>query len=305
MPIDQAEHGAAVVVSPSRTSSGMRRFWIGGAGALLPLLVTLLALDLAPIIDHPDRITLGIAVGTTIRYVALFALGGVVALLNSDEDKPIKLVQLGIGAPALIASMLNAGSPAAPRISLLDVLGVGSAYAQDSKQVLVAQGFLGDVLRSVTGSVGNAIQASDVAKQADDVHKMTGSPVDSSGFAALWVSVNAKPFTKGSYGVIVASLGDHSDEDQARAVALQYSITYPTIGFMPVPTVGKSSQWAIFVASGLSQSEAQQAAAVVRKSGISRDAYVYQQSGWDGACIPTIAVGGKWTSLPCDVKKAG
>ena len=67
------------------------RFWIGGGGALLPLLVTLLAVDLAPLIDNAPHLTIGTYVGAAIRYLLLFAIGGVVAALNSDEIQPIKL----------------------------------------------------------------------------------------------------------------------------------------------------------------------------------------------------------------------
>ena len=92
-----------------------RRFWLGGAGALLPLLVTLLAADLPGIIDHYRDYTVGTYVGTALRYVILFVAGGGVAALNSDEKSAIKLVQLGIAAPALISSYVNAQTPAAPR----------------------------------------------------------------------------------------------------------------------------------------------------------------------------------------------
>ncbi len=88
-----------------------KRFWIGGGGALLPLLVTLLALDLGPIIDHGWHLSLGTYVGFVVRYLVLFALGGIVAVLNSDEIQPIKLMQLGIAAPALVSSYVNAQAP--------------------------------------------------------------------------------------------------------------------------------------------------------------------------------------------------
>jgi hypothetical protein len=98
--------------SPLPPMSGAKRFWIGGMGSLLPLLVTLLALDIGSIVDHPEKLTLGIYVGAAIRYVTLFVLGGIIAALNSDETKPIKLIQLGIAAPAVISSFVNAQSTA-------------------------------------------------------------------------------------------------------------------------------------------------------------------------------------------------
>src|SRR5215213_3012020 len=136
--------------------SNTRRFWIGGAGALLPLLVTLLAVDLANIIDHYRDYSFGTYVGTSLRYLALFGLGGVVAALNSDEIQPIKLVQLGIAAPALIASYVNAQPPKIQTVqhlplvnSQLSLAFVGSAYAGDAapERVRTYQmaGFFSDV----------------------------------------------------------------------------------------------------------------------------------------------------------------
>lgn len=87
-----------------------RRFWIGGGGALLPLLVTLLAVDISGFIDHAGSYSIGVYVGAAIRYLVLFILGGVVAALNSNELSPVKLVQLGIAAPALVTSYVNAAA---------------------------------------------------------------------------------------------------------------------------------------------------------------------------------------------------
>ena len=41
--------------------SGLKRFWIGGSGALLPLLITLIGADLAVMIDQHDQLTPGVA----------------------------------------------------------------------------------------------------------------------------------------------------------------------------------------------------------------------------------------------------
>lgn len=160
--------------------AGQRRFWIGGAGALLPLLVTLLALDLPEIIDNYSELTMGIYVGTFIRYFALFVLGGVVAALNSDENRPIKLVQLGIAAPALISSYFNVESPQAvasiasdqfTKIAIFMHTEDGfslfsSAHASEAKQfdeqsqdrIILASGFLEDIIKGATKSVGNAVK---------------------------------------------------------------------------------------------------------------------------------------------------
>jgi hypothetical protein len=134
------------------------RFWIGGGGALLPLLVTLLAADLGPLIDHPAALSVGTYVGAAIRYLMLFAIGGVVAALNSDEVQPIKLVQLGIAAPALISTYVNAQTPkpvtqtATVHVMMLSLDVVSTAHATGiggggQRPIVVAQ-FFSDVLKS-------------------------------------------------------------------------------------------------------------------------------------------------------------
>jgi hypothetical protein len=137
------------------------RFWIGGGGALLPLLVTLLAVDIGPLIDNAPHLTIGTYVGAAIRYLVLFTIGGIVAALNSDEVQPIKLVQLGIAAPALISTYVNAqppkplsGQTAATHSAMFSLDVISSARAADAVsrgdgRILMA-GFFSDVLQGAT-----------------------------------------------------------------------------------------------------------------------------------------------------------
>jgi len=144
--------------------TGWHRFGIGGTGALLPVLVSLLAVDLAYIIDHFREYTLGIYVGTALRYMLLFILGGVVAALNSDERKPIKLVQLGIAAPALVASYMNA--QVAPRQVKAESIGfISVANAKDAKRsveaAIVLAGNADRFIRDLGTGLGGARTLSD------------------------------------------------------------------------------------------------------------------------------------------------
>jgi hypothetical protein len=169
---------------PTSSISGWRRFWIGGLGALLPLLVTLLAIDVSGLIDHHENLTLGIYVGTVIRYIVLFALGGIVAALNSDEEKPIRLVQLGIAAPALITSFVNltpantksatdspAPAAAAPHAgALFGFIGAAHAvellrYAERIRAPIPRVNFLDDVVRGATNNITSAARANAAATE--------------------------------------------------------------------------------------------------------------------------------------------
>jgi len=142
-----------------------KRFWIGGAGSMLPLLVTLLAVDISQIVDNPKSITLGVYIGTILRYLVLFILGGVVACLNSDENKPLKLVQLGIGAPAIISSLINVSPPVTHTAFLeqhFDFAIIATAYASEADGAsqeppgIQLVGLVSDVFKGATRSLPNA-----------------------------------------------------------------------------------------------------------------------------------------------------
>jgi hypothetical protein len=94
--------------------SRLTAFSLGALGGLLPILVSLLTVDLAPIIDDHSALTLGNYLGYGIRVFVLVVLGGTMALLNGEVTQPFSIVQLGIAAPALVTSFINGTSPAAP-----------------------------------------------------------------------------------------------------------------------------------------------------------------------------------------------
>ena len=77
---------------------------IGGLGALTPIIMNLLMVDLEKLFIN---LTLVSVIAYIIKVAILFYIGGVVAYLNKDENKPIKLFQLGIYAPAMILAFMN------------------------------------------------------------------------------------------------------------------------------------------------------------------------------------------------------
>lgn len=80
------------------------KIFIGGLGALTPVIMNLLAVDLEKLLISLTLISI---IAYFIKVVILFYIGGVVAYLNRDENKPIKLFQLGIYAPAMILAFAN------------------------------------------------------------------------------------------------------------------------------------------------------------------------------------------------------
>lgn len=160
-------------VSNSDRLPGYARFAIGGAGGLLPVLALLVSVDIAAMSNAIENhlLTVGVCCGWGIRTAALFILGGAMALLNTDVVKPMSLVQIGVAAPALVASyasgsvLVNAADTLAPRpavttpgsASTIENLFISSALAADGThrpEIVVAGGFFGDVVTGMTPGFG-------------------------------------------------------------------------------------------------------------------------------------------------------
>lgn len=82
----------------------MRRMGIGCIGALTPILVNILIVDLQTQLSNTSVIS---ALFYALRVVALCAAACIVIYLNDDESRPVKLFQLGVAAPALLTGMIN------------------------------------------------------------------------------------------------------------------------------------------------------------------------------------------------------
>ncbi len=115
-----------------------KKIMIGGLGALTPIIMNLLVVDLNILLIN---LTVMALIGYAIRVIVLFYLGGVVAYLHKDEKSPVKVFELGIVAPALITALLNAGHVEVPNVNLqssatqtgsLSI--VATAYAQEPEK---------------------------------------------------------------------------------------------------------------------------------------------------------------------------
>lgn len=83
-----------------------KKFLIGGAGGIVPVVLNLLVVDYTSLLLN---LTVLVAMGYVIRVVVLFGVGGFWAALHSESNKR-KLFELGILAPAIITSLINAGN---------------------------------------------------------------------------------------------------------------------------------------------------------------------------------------------------
>jgi SPOR domain len=125
-----------------------------------------------------------VVISYAIRQLALFSIGGLVGLLNREDD-PLKLIQIGIAAPAMITAMLNARQVPIPnaqaRINL-----TAFAYAQELPQSQlktftlpqetvgqqISRGLFGSVPTNVWFVIAGSFSIrEDAIKQAEEVRR--------------------------------------------------------------------------------------------------------------------------------------
>jgi hypothetical protein len=123
-------------------------FLLGALGGVLPIIVSMVTVDLAPIIDGIGRMSPGIYIGYGLRVFGLLLLGGLIAALNNGVQQPLALVQLGIAAPALVTSYIN--TPPAPTAHAFQVPAIISRAHADElarpNRNQLADGLLGDIV---------------------------------------------------------------------------------------------------------------------------------------------------------------
>lgn len=91
-----------------------KKIFIGGLGALTPIIMNLLVVDFNILLVNLTTFAL---IGYLIRVVVLFYLGGLVSYLHKDEKSPLKVFEFGIIAPALLTALINANNVEVPRVS--------------------------------------------------------------------------------------------------------------------------------------------------------------------------------------------
>lgn len=141
---------------------------IGGVGALTPIVLNLVVVDLKTTLTD---ITVLVLLGYLLRVIVLFYLGGLVAYFHKGEKSALKLFELGIVAPALITALMNgttnvphvqaSNTPPAPAaaVRVMDALDAftPTAYAQ-AKQTEIKEYSLPE--ESVTAQLWQGISGS-------------------------------------------------------------------------------------------------------------------------------------------------
>ncbi|MBI5165394.1 MAG: hypothetical protein HY985_16010 [Magnetospirillum sp.] len=101
--------------------SNWQKFFLGGLGALLPMIITIAFVDNENVSKFLGRIStndiddMKDILGFTIRIPAIFIVGGLWVIMNSLQKNEVgKAIQLGIVAPASVLALVNGTKPVDP-----------------------------------------------------------------------------------------------------------------------------------------------------------------------------------------------
>jgi hypothetical protein len=226
------------------------KFLFGGVGGIAPVLMNLVVIDLETLLIDLTVLAL---ISYLIRVMALFAIGGLVAVLNRTENDPLKIFQLGIAAPALITAFINGSNVTVPKkladqhaaVSAVTSYAthinlISSSYAQPPSQEEIKQfslpeetaaqqfyrGFFGAIPKNVWFViVGSHLKREDAERQAEQVR--------AKGFSAgVYEPYGGNPY----YPVVIGAQLTLSEAQQLRLKAINtglpkdtYLWTFPSI----------------------------------------------------------------------------
>jgi hypothetical protein len=228
------------------TLTNRERFLIGGVGGLAPVLMYLATGDFERFFSH---LAVNIAAGYCVRAIILFFIGGFVVSLYRDEKQRIKIFQLGLGAPAMLAGLLatNSASPPKPAASLVPnapFLAVVHAQAAPSKDeikrfTLPTPSAVGQFVEGLTGIqpknvwfvIAGSFQSLDLARAY--TAKINGD------FPSFHADVYAPYLDNPNYSVVI---GAHLTQSEAKALrdkavgaGLTKQTYYKTFPNLPLP----------------------------------------------------------------------
>jgi len=207
-----------------------QRILIGGLGALTPVIMNLVAVDLEALLV---KLTLLALIGYILRGLVLFFLGGVMAYLHKDENNRLKIFELGIVAPALITALINAGNVQVPKATVQkygtatgSIISIPSAYAQPTEKEEIKTFSLPEETRAqqfwrgLTGStpervwfviVGSHLKMEDAEEQAQQINQKN------LGFTAeVYAPYGGNPY----YGVIIGANLTYKEAEELRQQAI-------------------------------------------------------------------------------------
>lgn len=230
--------------------SGIKRFVIGGLGGLAPVFALLVAVDLD---KQLEGTTLLQVLGYSLRVLALFAIGGGVTWLHETENKPFKLFEIGLGAPALLAGLITTKSiipeQQQQKVSMAQPISIASSFMPLPN----------------ANAVGTFTLVQDSASvKSFAVPKAEGSD-------AFWQGLLGTP-PKNIYYVIV---GSHLKYDDAQKQAVQINAKFKQFKAEVYAPYGVNVYYGVVIGADLTKSDASALRSRAIKAGLPKDTYLW------------------------------
>jgi len=236
-----------------------RRFLIGGAGGLAPILMFVVN---GSVLHNFNGNFVFIAVGFLFRAVGLFVLGGFAVFLYPEVKQRFKIFQLGLSAPAMIAGLItaSANSPLLPPDSNSAALALFPlvVYAQTMSPAqnpvrqftLPAPGVVSQFVQGVTGLQPSNVYFVIVESYSTLDEARAAAAKINATFAGFHADVYA-PYTDAANGQVVIPgysvvLGAQMTQSDANALKTKAAnagigklIYYRTFPNLPLPSGAK------------------------------------------------------------------
>lgn len=217
-----------------------KKILIGGIGALTPIIMNLLIVDMNVLLLNVTTLAL---VGYLIRVVVLFYLGGLVAFLHKDEHSPIKLFELGIAAPALITALLNAAHVDIPK-----------ATAQTTGLPAVSGILIAPAYAQTSGSEKKTFSVPEESQTQQFFRGLTGSTPQN-----VWFVI----------------VGSHPKLEDAKAEAEQITQSGKELKAEVYAPYGNNQLYSVVIGSNLTQVAAQELRQRAIAEGLSKDTHLW------------------------------
>ncbi len=243
-----------------------KKIMIGGLGALTPVIMNLLVVDLDVLLV---KVTFLAFLGYFIRVVVLFYLGGITAFLHKKENSAVKIFELGIVAPALITAMINAGNIEVPKVvdgtASVSISFVSPAYAQPTEEPR-EEPREEPMEQPVEESTG------EIREESKEDRKMkTFSLPEESPVQQLWRGLTGSSPKK----VWFVIAGSHQKLKDAREQVKQIAEEKEGLTAEIFDPYGENPYYAVVIGANLEYKEAQKIRQDAIKAGFSKDTYLW------------------------------
>jgi hypothetical protein len=226
-----------------------KRFLIGGAGGLAPVFAFLIAVDLEKQLNDTNLLQI---LGYSLRVLALFAIGGFIAWLHENEDKPFKLFEIGLGAPALLAGLITTKS----------IIPDQQARADTTRLAPVAMSITPLSTAYAQAAPPPAMGTADV--KSFRIPKAEGSDAFFQGLLGV--------APRNIYYVVV---GSHLKFEEAKKQAEQINAKFKRFNAEVYAPYADNPHYAVVIGANLSKGDANDLLAQAIQAGLPKDSYLW------------------------------